>query len=146
MGTKKITLMEAYMIETLRSNGISNMELLTQLEQGDSSSWERINPNYNYGELISLYQQDKNAFTSILAEGYQVKFITIRGLQGLLELKFKKTVGKDYTLTDEGMKQLKVDKGEFETLKQFLSQNWTITELPLETEDETKEITILNGR
>ena len=90
MGTKKITLMEAYMIETLRSNGISNMELLTQLEQGDSSSWERINPNYNYGELISLYQQDKNAFTSILAEGYQVKFITIRGLQGLLELKFKK--------------------------------------------------------
>ena len=49
-------------------------------------------------------------------------------------------------MTDEGMKQLKVDKGEFETLKQFLSQNWTITELPLETEDETKEITILNGR
>ncbi|MGG0670315.1 hypothetical protein ABE073_17520 [Lederbergia citrisecunda] len=144
--TNKVTLMEAYMIETLRSNGISNEELLTQLEQGDSSSWVRINPNYSYGDLISLYQQDKNAFTSILTEGYQVKFITIRGLQGLLELKFKKTAGKDYTLTDEGMKQLKVDEGELETLKQFLSQNWTITELPLETEDETKEITILNGR
>lgn len=146
MGTHKITLMEAYMIETLSSNGITNEEMLTQLEQRDSSVWERINPNYNYGDLISLYQQDTNAFASILTEGYQVKFLTIRGLQGLLELKFKKTAGKDYTLTDDGIKQLKVDEAELETLKQFLSKNWTITELPRETDDEMRDIMILNGR
>lgn len=144
MGNHKISLMEAYMIETLRNNGISNEELLTQLEQEDSSSWERINSNYNYSDLISLYHQDKHAFTSILAEGYQVKFITIRGLQGLLELKFKKTAGTDYTLTDEGMKHLKVNESELEMLNQFLSQNWKIAESPLEMENETKEISILN--
>ncbi|MDW0116225.1 hypothetical protein QTL97_04715 [Sporosarcina thermotolerans] len=143
MGINKVTLMEAYMIETIRSNGISNQELLTQLEKENKSAWESINKNYNYDDLIALYNQDKSAFKSILTDGYKVKFITIRGLQSLLEMKFKKIAEEDYTLTDKGMEQLKVTKTELTTLNQILSKNWTIEESPTDLgNDQLKEISI----
>ncbi|MDW0116196.1 hypothetical protein QTL97_04570 [Sporosarcina thermotolerans] len=143
MGINKVTLMEAYMIETIRSNGISIQELLTQLEQGNKRAWESINPNYNYDDLIVLYNQDKSAFKSILTDGYKVKFITIRGLQALLEMKFKKTAGEDYISTDKGMEHLTVTEKELTMLNQLLSKNWTIEELPTDIDnDQLKEISI----
>ncbi|WP_339251694.1 hypothetical protein NSQ43_15645 [Sporosarcina sp. FSL W8-0480] len=143
MGINKVTLMEAYMIETIRSNGISNQELLTQLEQENKSVWESINQNFNYDDLIALYIQDKSAFKSILTDGYHVKFITIKGLQTLLEMKIKKTAGKDYTLSDKGMEHLIVTETELTMLNQILSKNWTIEELPTDIENvQLKEISI----
>jgi len=78
--------------------------------------------------LVSLYSKDPNVFHSILFNGYQVKFITMRGLQGLLELKFNKKAGSDYVLTERGIEQLKIDKHDLHALHQFLSKNWVIEE------------------
>ena len=81
MEINKITLMDAYLIETLRSNGVSNDELLNQIGQQDISPWEKVKPNFDFTGLIKLYEQDPKAFASILSDGYTVKFITMNGLK-----------------------------------------------------------------
>src|SRR5690625_5210386 len=85
MGLNKITLMEAYLIETIRSHGVSNDYLLTQVEQEDISEWEELNTNFDFNGLITLRNQNPSAFEDIINEGYSIKFLTFNGLQNLLK-------------------------------------------------------------
>lgn len=136
METNKITLMDAYVIETLRSKGMSNEQLIMELEQKNLDALKNINANYDYNDLVTLYEQDKSAFTSILTDGYEVKFVTMGGLKGLLELKFDKIADRDYTLTDKGIEHLEMEEHQLHVLNQLLSRNWTIEQSP------SKEISV----
>ncbi|MBD7984519.1 hypothetical protein H9649_08005 [Sporosarcina sp. Sa2YVA2] len=136
METNKITLMDAYVIETLRSKGMSNEQLIMDLEQKNLDALKNINANYDYNDLLTLYEQDKSAFTSILTDGYEVKFVTMGGLKGLLELKFDKIADRDYTLTDKGIEHLEMEEHQLHVLNQLLSRNWTIEQSP------SKEISV----
>lgn len=129
MEINKITLMDAYLIETLRSNGVSNDELLNQIGLQDISPWEKVKPNFDFTGLLNLYEQDPKAFASILFDGYTVKFITMNGLQNLLEMKFDKIKERDFQLTDKGVSYLNIDEDIYPVLKQMLSKNWIIHEL-----------------
>ena len=124
-----ITLMDAYMIETLRSNGISDSELLTQLELKDLSFLEKLKSNFDFNELLKLYEQDPSNFKSILTDGYTVKFITMKGLQNLLKMKFDKINERDYQLVDNLISYLTIEEAAYPALKQILSKNWVIQEL-----------------
>lgn len=128
MGINKITLPVAYMIETLRSNGISDQELLTQVENQDVSPWKELNTHFDFNELVKLAAQDQNAFDSIILDGYEVKFVTIKGVQTLLNLKFEKIQERDYLLTDKGITGLHIEDQQLSTLRQMLSTNWVIDE------------------
>ena len=140
----KITLMEAYLIETLRSNGVSTDEILDQVRQQDISPWEKVNSNFDFTGLINLYEQDPKVFTSILSDGYTVKFITMKGLQNLLKMKFDKIEGRDFQLTDNGVSHLQVGKDVYPALKQMLSKNWVIHELSAQDSSQsTRKISIL---
>lgn len=144
METHKITLMEAYMIETLRTNGISNETLVAQLEQKDLSPFEAIHDKYDFNELIKLYDEDYNLFNSILVDGYKVKFVTMNGLRNLLKLKFDKIEEQDYQLTDKGIVHMKIEEEVIPAVRQLLSSNWTIEEHTLEDSSQSgKEISIL---
>jgi len=144
MDINKITLMDAYLIETLRSNGVSNDELLNQIRQQDISPWEKVKPNFDFTGLINLYEQDPKAFASILSDGYTVKFITMNGLKNLLKMKFDKIEERDFQLTDNGVSHLKVDEVIYPALKQMLSKNWIIHELPEhDSSHSIREISIL---
>jgi len=120
--------MEAYMLETLRSNGVSNREILTQIDKKDVRLWGTLNANFDFRELITLAGKDQKAFKSIVINGYQVKFVTLKGLQRLLELKFNKKEGNDYELEDRGITGLQLDESQLSVLKQMLSKNWNVQE------------------
>ena len=144
MTGNSITLPTAYMIETLRSNGASDNEILTNIEQKNSSLWEELESSFDYNNLIELYEQDSDAFKSIIHDGYTIKFVTIRGLQNLLKLKFDKIAERDYQLTDKGINQLKIDNQQLTEIKQILSINWIVTELDSHNDSQqTKEVSIL---
>jgi len=128
MGLNKITLMEAYLIETIRSHGVSNDYLLTQVEQEDISEWEELNTNFDFNGLITLRNQNPSAFEDIINEGYSIKFLTFNGLQNLLKLKFNKQSGKDFIIGEKGINHLVMTDQEMQILKQMLSSNWVITE------------------
>ncbi|THE09375.1 hypothetical protein E1I69_22600 [Bacillus timonensis] len=124
MELQKITLMDAYMIETLRSNGISNNEILAQIEQGNVDGWQDLHEHFDFNELLKLAEQDIRSFRSILLEGYKVKYVTFKGLQNLIKLRFGKVKDKDYQLTETSIENLKLNEDQALTLKQMISQNW----------------------
>ncbi len=126
MDNLKISLMDAYMIEALRSNGVTNEELMSQLAKKDVTRWEQITPNFDFSELIPLYEKDPAVFSRILSDGYTVKFVTKKGVQNLLKFKFDKIEERDYEVVENGIVHLKMDEAQHATLKQLLSSNWII--------------------
>ncbi|WP_144510281.1 hypothetical protein [Bacillus sp. FJAT-22090] len=140
MEDNKISLMESYMIETLRSNGISNDEVITLLEKKDIGSLENINSTFNFHELIKLYELDKDMFKSVLLDGYTVKFLTMNGLKNLLQMKFNKIAEQDFQVTDTGIQHLEIETLSIPALRQLLSINWIINEHDGTTNDSSTKI------
>lgn len=120
--------MDAFLIETLRTNGVSNQKLLQQVEQGNVSEWESFQPQFDFTNLITLFQQDAHAFQSAVMDGYALKFVTIKGIQRLLKLKYGIMEKKNYQVVDKGLTGIHVKKEQLNELKHMLSQNWTIHE------------------
>lgn len=137
METNKITMMEAYRIEALRSNGISNEEIIEQLESKEVDFGDRVEPDMDFSGIISLYEKSPQTFKGILEDGYTVKFITMNGLQNLLKMKFDIIKDRDYELVEHGISRLSIDESTFAALKQMLGKNCRIEEL---TKDNDKQL------
>lgn len=135
MEHNKISLPIAIMIETLRHNGVSNQELIKKVAAKDISEWESFNTNFDFHMLISQFENSD--FTSIIHDGYQIKFITINGLQNLLHFKFNLLKDLDYKLTENGISDLTLDPQQFAILKQMLSPNCIICENSVDAEGRT---------
>ncbi len=116
------------MIETLRSYGISNQEILAQVKQKDVHSWKNINSDIDFNELLKLADLNLDDFQSILLRGYQVKFVTFNGMKNLIKLRFGKVPDIDYELVENGIKNLSLQEEQLHILKQMLSPNWKIEE------------------
>lgn len=116
--------MEAVMLESLRSNGVSNQELLNNL---DGRSWEETFST-EYEALLNIYSQDKQQFIELLENGYSVKFITFNGLKNLLKMKFNKLEEQDYKIVDNTFELLELNPQQLSTLRQLLSINWVVDE------------------
>jgi hypothetical protein len=128
------------MIETIRSKGVSDQELLMQIETKDVSPWREFNPDFDFFELVTLAEQDPDQFKAIILEGYKVKFVTIYGLKNFLKLKFDKIEEQDYQLTEKGITNLQVDHQQLSKIQQFLSNNWTIQEIASEKSDPSHKV------
>ncbi|WP_156289475.1 hypothetical protein [Oceanobacillus salinisoli] len=125
MEIPKISLMEAYMIETLRSKGVTDQELI---EGEDISAWNRLHESFDFQDLLRLREKDPIAFQTMVEEGYQVKFVTFNGLKNLLKLKFNKMDEVDYQTTESGIRGLYLNTEERHQLTSLLSKNWTVHE------------------
>lgn len=142
MGVYKISLMEAYLIETVRASGVTNEELVEQVSKKDVTAWENLNENWDYTTLIDLQEKHPDAFKSIIQDGYQVKFITINGLKNLLRLKFNITE-EEYELTAHGIEDLSVDEDTLSKIKLMLSPNWKVHETAIDREGVNRDISII---
>lgn len=127
MKTESITLMEAYMIENLRKHGVSNEELVNIDEQA-MKHWETLEGRFDFTVLEKLAKEREDKFSSIIYDGYRVKFLTINGLINLVELKLGKTRDADFTVHEDGISHLAVDATELKLVKQMLSPNWQVEE------------------
>lgn len=123
----KITLMEAYLIETARKAGVSNEEMLLKAERDELSSLNKLHKSFDFTELSSLANKG-NIFKAVLEEGYKIKFLTFPGLVNLLKLKFNKIEGEDFIQNENFISNLQVKDEELMEIKTFLSDNWVIVE------------------
>lgn len=124
----KISLMEAYQIETLHSNNLSNEQIIAQINQGNIEPWQALHEHFDFELLLNLANEDMNRFQEILESGYQVKFMTFNGLKNLLRMRFKKEQDRDYTVQERGINRLVLTEAELAQVKQMLSVNWLLTE------------------
>lgn len=115
------------MVESLRSKGVSNEEIVTLVEQGNAGRLKEIEPRFDYDELVKAARKDLAAFRSALFDGYEVKFVTFNGLKNLLRMRFGKKEERDYVLTETGIRNLRLTSSELEQLSDMLSSNWVIT-------------------
>ncbi|MEK3973567.1 MULTISPECIES: hypothetical protein [unclassified Psychrobacillus] len=132
----KLTMKEAVLLEVLRSNGVSNKELIDNLE---SHSWEDLYSN-EYQTLLNVYVQNKPQFKELLENGYSVKFITINGLKNLLKMKFEKIEDQDYKINNHTIELLELTPQQLSTLRQLLSINWVVEEYEREALDPASSI------
>lgn len=122
-----ITLQAAYMIENLRKHGVSNDELI-KIDNQAIERWKDLDIDFDFNVLKDLAEEDRDVYSSIILEGYQVKFLTLNGLINLVQLKFDKERDIDFTVHDDGISNLSLDESLYPEMNQFLSQNWKVIE------------------
>lgn len=121
---KQITLMEAYLIEILRSNDVSKNDILQAVENKKVTKFQTYHKDFDFTLLYELQKDLKD----ILIKGYQVKFLTLPGLKNLLRMKYDKEEGNDYETKETSLENLSLTKKELEDIKKWLSPNWSVIE------------------
>lgn len=122
---QKITLMESYLIETLRTNGISEAEIMKQVQSRTVEQFKQYDNRFDFTGLYAL--DEAGILKDVLENGYEIKFLTYTGLVNMLELRFNKHEQKDYVAEDFTIFQLQLTKEELATLSQMLSNNWMLS-------------------
>lgn len=127
MAVHTITLQAAYMIENLRKHDVSNKELI-EINDQSIERWNDLKLDFDFNVLKELAETDQDAYSTIVRDGYQVKFLTINGLINLIQLKFDKKRDVDFTVHEDGISNLELDENQYSRVKQLLSQNWKVIE------------------
>lgn len=125
MMVEKITLMELYLIETVRAKGLTDEMILQKIEAEDIESFQQYDERFDFTGLLTLHES--GSLERILREGYEVTFLTFTGLVNILQLKFNKIENKDYVVKDYTISQLKLTDTDRKTIEQMLSPNWSLT-------------------
>lgn len=121
----KITLMDLYVIETLRKNGLSDQTILEKVRNKEVESFKKYNDRFDFTVLYEL--EDAGVLADVFKKGYQVKFLTFTGLVNVLKLKFNREEGVDYEAEDFTITNLQLEEEELEVLKQIVSKNWIVS-------------------
>lgn len=121
---EKITLMELYVIETLRANHITDEKILQKVKDRQVDRFASLNEKFDFTILYAL--EEAGRLERILQEGYQITFLTFTGLVNVLELKFNQQKEIDYDVTDFTITGLQLKEEAEATLRQMLSPNWIL--------------------
>ncbi|MNO23786.1 hypothetical protein D3C76_135940 [compost metagenome] len=121
----KLSQWDALLVESLRSLGWSDEELLRRVEAGelpvDESEYE-----FDYSQLTHLAGEQPKEFRQAVTRGYQIKYNTIRGIRSWISV----ALGKQAELElEEGKEAAEValTEAEKKRLEAVLSFGWRIT-------------------
>lgn len=121
----KISLMEVYVIETLRANGISDETIIQKVKEKKLDEFKHYHDRFDFTLLYELEQL--GILKDVLENGYEIKFLTFTGLVNVLRLKFNKEENEDYHVENFTVLNLSLSEQETDVLKQMLSNNWRLT-------------------
>src|SRR5690625_1593757 len=108
--------MEAYLIEHVRQAGITDQEIEEKVKALQADDFQEIDESFDFTLLHTI----KNRIGKVLADGYEVKYLTFKGLINLLRLKFQKEEKKDYEVDDFILYNLDVTEEEFQEIQQMV--------------------------
>ncbi|HZW68270.1 MAG TPA: hypothetical protein VFF20_06665 [Pseudogracilibacillus sp.] len=121
----RISLMELYLIETLRANGVTDDLIIERVKARDVTEFAPYHEQFDFADLYAL--DEAGILVEVLEKGYKVKFLTYTGLVNILELKFNKKKGEDYLADQFTISGLHLSAEEIATLGHILSDNWSLT-------------------
>ncbi|WP_341320111.1 hypothetical protein NSQ62_10600 [Solibacillus sp. FSL H8-0523] len=120
-----ISMMEAYGIELLKSNGIPYEQVSQQFSENKIDLL--IEENFDFAVLKTLFDTDGKAFEQAYAGNYTVKFLTINGLRNLLRMRFGIQVDVYETLeAGNGLSGVPATAETEQQLRLLVSSNWKV--------------------
>ncbi|MER1958401.1 MAG: hypothetical protein ABS942_13555 [Solibacillus sp.] len=120
-----ISMVEAYGIELLKSNGISYEQVSQQFSENKIDL--QIEENFDFAVLKTLFDTDGKAFEQAYAGNYTVKFLTINGLRNLLRMRFGIQVDVYETLeAGNGLSGVPATAETEQQLRLLVSSNWKV--------------------
>ncbi|MCL9663205.1 hypothetical protein L2089_21200 [Paenibacillus hunanensis] len=120
----KLSQWEALLLESLRSRGWSEHQLL-ELGALEQLPIDRSDYEWDYSELAALANTQPERYRQAVQQGYQIKYNTIRGLRSWLHITFDI---EPEMLLEEGHEAIYVtltDK-QLHHLRHVLSPGWVI--------------------
>lgn len=121
----RISLMELYLIETLRAKGVEDDLILQKVQARDVTAFAPYHEQFDFRDLYAL--DEAGILVDVLEKGYKVKFLTYTGLVNILALKFNRREGEDYVADQFTISELNLSQEEIATLTDMLSANWSLT-------------------
>ena len=120
-----ISMMEAFGIELLRSNGISYEQVSQQFSKNNMDL--PIEQSFDFAVLKALFDGNQQAFEQAYAGNYSVKFLTINGLRNILRMRFDIQAGAYETLeAGNGLSGVLATAETEQQLRLLLSSNWKV--------------------
>jgi hypothetical protein len=124
--TASISLWEAYLIETLRSKGMSATTLIAYLKKEDSESLNAFDDSYDYTDLINASKKDLANIEQAITSNYTIKYVSVYGIKNLLGLKFDLYEGEDYKMDNTKFYGIQLPSEQIETLETMLTFQWRL--------------------
>lgn len=138
-----ISLMDAYMIETLLSKGVEKEKLVQAVQTHTVDQFVEIDGSYDYRELNQAITGKENMYQEAVENGYAISYLTLYGLKNLLRMKFGFEETTDYTTFERKIEDLVVTPAQLDTLTKLVGKIWTI-KTTAQKEDDSVEISILH--
>lgn len=132
--TVRISMFEAYLIETIRSKGMDSQQLLDLVKQSDYEQLNQFDDTFDYQILTDAYKDHPEIIEKAITEEYKVKFVTQPGIKRFLGLKFDFEEGKDFQIIDDKFTNIHFTAEQLSQFTTLLSANWKISKKE-ETED-----------
>lgn len=127
--TVKIELTQALQIEALRSNGLTNDEILYKLKRGQIEAFSKKVPNLTFEALLDAYEADAKAFERVLREGYEAKTMTTEAAKALLGYLFAAKEGEHFAIEADKVSFIRLSDKQRAQFNAILPENWKVEHL-----------------
>ncbi|AIQ27070.1 MULTISPECIES: hypothetical protein [Paenibacillus] len=121
----KLSQWDALLVESLRSLGWSDEELLRRVAEGDLPA-DESEYEFDYGQLSTLAGEQPKLFRQAVTEGYQIKYNTIRGIRSWIAVALRTQPKLELEEGREAVEAV-LSESQKQRLEDVLSFGWQIT-------------------
>ncbi|MBW4084787.1 hypothetical protein [Paenibacillus sp. S150] len=121
----KLSQWDALLVESLRSLGWSDEELLRRAASGELPA-DESEYKFDYARLTTLAGERPEEFRQAVTGGYRIKYNTIRGIRSWISVALGKPAGLELKEGKEAV-EVTLTEAEKNRLEAVLSYGWRIT-------------------
>ena len=126
----RVALNYAIMLELVKSKGYKEEGIIQALERKDLAFFQSCgNGLPDWETLFAYYEENKTGVKAIIADDYEITFLTKGTLKRLLLLKFQLVEGRDFEDQGETLGTITLPKESFHSFTTILAKNWTFVVL-----------------
>lgn len=119
----------AIRIEIARAGGLSDEALIQWIDRGDTAALQPLGPEWLTWDILTEYaEQHGDDLRKAIREGYEFKFLTIRGLIHYLLYRFGLREQADYRLNGSVLEGVALPREDVRRLRETIPAYWDIVE------------------
>ncbi|PLT31399.1 hypothetical protein [Peribacillus deserti] len=128
MGTIRLPLPVGLKIESILSKGISKQSLSRSLMQNNMTHITSLGADENDAAYLFQYASEhKSDCITAVEQGYEFKFLTIRGLKNFLQLRYGLIDGVDLIFKEDSLESVKLRKAWLRDIETAITKHWSFT-------------------